>query len=73
MVVNQTCCCKCNKVSNRVQTKRFVSRTMFSVSKSTIENRHTVGAGVGAKSRFVRRALSRRACSSKTCNPEQKN
>ena len=70
MVLNQTCCCKCNKISNTVHPRRFVRRTMFNVSNSTIENKYVKGSGVGAKNRFARRALARRACSSKTCNPE---
>jgi hypothetical protein len=73
MGVNQTCCCKCNKISNTVHPRRFVRRTMFNVSNSTIENKFVKGSGVGAKNRFARRALARRACSSKTCKPEEIN
>ena len=73
MGVNKTCCCKCNKISNTVHPRRFVRRTMFNVSNSTIENKFVKGSGVGAKNRFARRALARRACSSKTCKPEEIN
>ena len=67
MVVNQTCCCKCNKISGTYQTRRFVRRSLYYVSRSTIENTYTPGAGVGARNRFVRKALYRRAYSTKVC------